>query len=217
MILGRPWVEAVAELALSKARKHKVHPAFFHCLRPIVFEGVNYIGAWDEIPFTMTQADGTVREVLPADKLKEFSPTLYLWAEVYGLARELLDVTHDAQADAILSIELEKNLAALERYSTDGKKGGRGLNAALLEYLTRVAEEITEEWGQCTFSTLCAWLEENADGAETGFADCDEVEHVTEDEKPYLTWVDSRGESHRVALSSLKNTYFKKIRAALGR
>ncbi len=221
MILGRAWVEAVAELALSKATQYQVHPLYFYCLRPETLEPedgefISPTVHWRDQAVVMNPEPGVIIRYWVWDELRRRSPILLEWAQIYALARELLDNNPSEREALVFSLELEKKLAALDRYRVDGSKGGRRVNNALLQYLSGAVAEITEEWGQCTFTTLCAWLEENADGAETGFADCDEVEHITEDEKPYLTWVDSRGDSHRVALSSLKNTYFKKIRTTLG-
>lgn len=223
MMLGEEWLKTIAEKALGQAAKSKIHPQYFHCLRPSILEPENGEHVtpdihWEEHGAGMRtfSEDGTgTKPVFISDEIEKRSPTLLKWAEVYALARALLDNPVTPREDAVFSMNLEKRLSALDRYSIDGNKGGRELNSALYDYLKEAVTVILDESGKCSFSDLKKWLSQNADGTETGIPDCDEVQYDLVDGKPELHWFDSQGKTDRKAVSSLQKTYFKKIKESL--
>lgn len=223
MLLGRNWVEAVAEEALNYAKKHRIHPDYFHCLRPCISEPsegefITPCVHWDEEAVTVSNSTGTSRgNIFVSDELRKRSPNLLKWAEVYALARELLDNRCTPREDIVFSLCMQEIYRALERPKLDGIKGGREINEAMLEYISRVVIDVAKNKGKCSFYDLERWLRRNANGSETGIPDCDEVEFFTEEEKSYLKWNTSNGKLGRMAVSSLEKTYFKIVKKSSGK
>lgn len=223
MLLGRNWVEAVAEEALNYAKKHRIHPDYFHCLRPCIIEPIEgeFITPdvhWDEEAVTVSNSAGTsTGRIFVSDELRKRSPNLLKWAEVYALARALLDNPCTPREDYVFSLRMQSKYSSLERYKLDGMKSAKGINEALLKYITNAVHYVAQKKGKCSFGDLKMWLRRNADGSETGIPDCDEVEFFTEDEKPYLKWNTANGNLGRMAVSSLEKTYFKIVKKSSGK